>query len=753
MAATNLGEHAGFAAMAGMHGLVSGGRVAANWLLDGRFWFASGAPDQTVIRVFDPATKAVTDLFDTAALRSALSAIVGRALPYQGLPFESFAPLAGGAVRFRFEGHDYQYEPASHAVTRMPEPSMVDQHFGADPASRGRPGLMTRPTFFSDQGQVPEPLSPDGRRFAALKDGNIHIRSVSDGRYDGLTDDAEPLDSWDIESVRAGISSSGSIMSLTVNPWSPDSTRLYATRHDRRGIRPISRIRYHRHFDEVESAHITRSGDALVATQPYVFDVYSGARVKIAVDPVDAFILFLGWSDDGSTVFIVRFSRDLKVGEVFAADAATGSARMLLRETGATFIRIQHEVLGGRTGCTMLPGGRGFLWESERSGWKHLYHYDADGSLVRQLTEGEWPVADVLGFEASADRIYLSGAPDPARPYDVQTGKVALSGADLVWLTTEQGLHEAQFAPGFGYHIDTVQRPDLPPRSRVVGRDGELWHEFPEADVSKLVAAGWTAPREFVAKAADGITDLHGMMYLPPDFDGGKSYPVIEYIYGGPQVSMVDRRFMPMLPSTMGSLNHALPQLGYVVVVVDARGTPRRSKLFQDEVYGNWRASVTADHAAVLRNLAARHSFLDLGRVGIWGHSWGGYFTAACMFDAPDLYRAGVASAPGFDPFGMFIYEPYLGGVPGPETMAAYQAAMMYPDAGKLEGALMIAAGMNDLSVWHSAVAMSHALIEARKPHDFVPLPDQHHGYTTAFEAYFVEKLLRHFDTYVMRAG
>ncbi|MDT9599924.1 S9 family peptidase [Sphingosinicella rhizophila] len=730
--------------------LVKGGRVAANWLPDGRFWYIEGAPTDTRVKIFDPTTKSLSDLFDTKQVREAFRNTIGRDAPYAGLPFNTCQIGPDGSATFSVDGDEYRLKDGR--LAKLPKPSMMETHFGVDAKSRATPKMMQRPGIFSDGTPVPEALSPDGARFASLKDGDIHIRSVCDGRYDRLTDDAEPDNGWDVESLRMGISSSGSIMYLSVNPWSPDGGRLYATRWDARRVGSFSRIRYLRHFDEVETIRMTRVGDAMAVVQPYIFDIYSGARVRIELDPTDKFILLLGWSANGDSVYLFEASRDMRDLRVLEANAATGEVRCLFSESGETFIRIQHEVLGGRSGCTILPNGQGFLWESERTGWKHLYHYNLDGKLVRQLTEGDWPVGDVLTVDPAGGIVYFSAGIDQQRPYDIHLCRVTLAGGKVERLTEEAGIHDIQFAPDFSCFVDTVQRPDLPPRSSVRGMDGALWHAFPPADISALDALGWSPPEQVVMKAADGETDLWGVLHKPIDFDPSRKYPVIEYIYGGPQAAMVEHKFLPLAMSKMSGLNHALPALGYLVFVVDARGTPRRSKAFQDAVFGDWRHKVTADHAAALRHLAAQRSYVDLDRVGMWGHSWGGYFTTANMLDNPDLYRAGVASAPGYDPFGLFLYEPYIGGLPSAKTRAAYEAANLFKDAHGLQGALMIVAGMNDLAVFHDAVKMTNTLIEAGKIHEFVPLPNQHHGYGAAHEDYFVRKLVGHFDEHLMAA-
>lgn len=362
-----------FEALLGITGLLKSTRVQANWLPDGRLWYAEGAPTETRIRVFDPTTRAVTELFDVAAVRSALAASVGHDMPYSGLPFEQFYLSPDGLVQFTFDGTDYGYDLAANKIVSATRPGLAEQMYHNDAKSLATPNMMQRPAVFPDMPPVPEPMSPDGKRFASLKEGDIYIRVVSDGSYHRLTSDAEPCYGWDVESTRLGVNGSGQVIYLTVNPWSPDATRLYATHYDERGVRPRYRIRYLRHFEETEGLRAARAGDAIPDAQPYVFDVFSGERVKLDVDARDAFVLLLGWDSAGNGLFLCRVSRDMKRAEVLFADASTGAARVLFSEQCETFLRLQHEVLGGRTGCTMLPNGEGFLWESERDGWKHFF--------------------------------------------------------------------------------------------------------------------------------------------------------------------------------------------------------------------------------------------------------------------------------------------------------------------------------------------------------------------------------------------
>lgn len=744
-------DRAAFEACLDMASRVRGGRVAAHWMSDGRFWFVEGAPENTCIRTFDPNTGASEPLFDTARVRAALEAVIGREPPYLGLPFEAFTPTADGGAAFTFEGTDYVLNAAGDRISRPPGPSGFELAYGTDFKTRNTPRTFAQPSYFHGLLAGPEPRSPDGRWFAGVQNCNLYLRSAADGRIEQITRDGAPDCSWDVETVRAGLTAGGVPAARAVSPWSPDGLRLFATQFDKRGCGAITRTHLLKPVDEVERFGWTRSGEKLPEIVPFVIYTMDRSAIRLQVDTRDRFLLFLGWSKCGTLLYLVQYSRDMKAATVLEADALTGRTRTVYSEQGDSFIRIQHEVIWGRTGCALLPDGRGFVWESERDGWKHLYHYDLEGTCVARITQGDWPVADVQGFDPGTGMIYFTAHHDPRRPYDVHLCRVPLAGGTIERLTEGEGIHDIQMAPDYRGFIDTISKPDTPPRSVVRDITGRSLHRFPPMDISALQAIGWTAPEEFCVKAADGETDLWGVICKPRHFDAARSYPVIEYIYGGPQIAYAPHHFQTTAAGMWG-LTYALPQLGYVCVALDARGTPERSKAFHDVTFKEWRRHVTADHAAALKNLAEERPWMDLGRVGIWGHSWGGYNTFACMIDAPEVYRAGVCSAPGFDPYDLFIYEPYLGGVPAPDNRAAYEDALLYSEAPRLKGRLMIVAGSDDVGVWHSAMKMTHALIESRRDHEFVALPGQHHGFSQRHEAYVIDKLVGHFDRYVRDA-
>jgi dienelactone hydrolase len=737
-----------FQKVLGWSDLIENRRVVANWMADGRFWFAEGGPDDTVIQVFDPHAGGIGPLVDVARARASLEALLGHPLPYRGLPFDAVSFDDVGGVRFGFEGWGYRLDLGTYRIETLNVVNRAETWLGVSARAPTNPGTFMRPNCFGNRWSAPEVLSPDGRWFLSVQNHNLSLRGAVDGHLENLTGDGFEDYEWDVESPSSLL---GGLVRETASPWSPDSLKFFATRYDARATAPISRTHLLGYRDTVEWLRMARAGDVLPASQPFVVDTLNRTSIRLDVDIEDRFLLFIGWQSRGREVYFAQFTRDFRVGTLYGGDPTTGAVRQIFSETGETFIRIQHDVICGRGGCTILPDDMGFLWESERDGWKHLYHYSLDGALSGQVTSGAWLVCDVEGVDAKEGFVYFTAHHDPERPYDVHLCRAPLAGGPTERLTEGEGVHEIQLSPDFRSFVTTVSRPDSAPRSAVRTADGRKLHEFPGTDLGRLESTGWTAPEAFSVKAADGETDLWGLLFKPRGFDPAKRYPVLEYIYGGPQMACVPH-FFETESRGMLALKHALPQLGYVVVTVDARGTPERSKPFHDAVFRDWRRHVTADHATVLRNLARDRPWMDMGRVGAWGHSWGGYYTIASLIDNPDLYRAGVASAPGLDCYGVFLSEPYLGGAPGVDTKAFYEDADVFRDAPRLEGALMMAAGTNDVAMWHDAVKMTNALIEAGRPHEFVLLPEQYHVYGAKSLRYFVEKLVAFFDRHVMNA-
>ncbi len=583
-------------------------------------------------------------------------------------------------------------------------------------------------------GDLLEELSPDGRWFAGLKDYNLSLRSTYDGRSvqittDGIEDYQWGDVGWEDETRWAR--------------WSPDGFKLAVKKVDIRGVPKIPVVHWLKPTVEVEWVPYPQAGGSVPQTELYVVDIRSKRQVRVDTgEELDQNLFILAWRPDGSELLFVRLNREYKRLDLMAADPSIGAARVILTETRKTFVR--HPPWGRPLGFTLLEDGKRFIWASERHGWEHLYLYSIDGTLIRRLTEGTFPIVKVVAVDEKGGWVYLTAHGDRQRPYDTHLYQVNLEGKDFKRLTEAPGQHESQFSPSKQFFLDRHSSLDRPPLVEVRRADGKLLQTLARANIDALKELGWKPPEEFVVKAADGVTDLYGILYKPYDFDPNKKYPVIERIYAGPQIAYVHRRF-----TDVGDPNlYALAQLGFIIFMVDGRGTPERGKAFQDVGYGNFGRHEIPDHVAALKQVAATRPYMDLSRVGIFGHSWGGYFAIRALLLAPDVYHVGVASAPAVGE-GMEAYiEPYMG-LPQ-KNKEGYAYLSNLPLAGNLKGKLLLIHGTSDISVSFShTMKMVEALIRVGKPYELVVLPEIPHGFVGTSDRYWRDAIRRYFQEHL----
>jgi len=709
---------------------VKGGSITPHWMADGSsFWYAEGAPDNTVIWKVDPKANTKTPLFDTAPLRKAVAPLLGHEPPYQGLPFREFVFIDGEkAVKFTVEEKEFILQLDSYTVTRPPAVSEEEKN-------------RTRP-----QGE--EVPSPDGRWLAGVKDHNLWLRSTYDGLRVQLTTDGVEDYAWGFEDYWAWASAKWA-------SWSPDSFKVAVRRMDYRQVPKIPLVHWLQPIEQVEWHPVrsifstTKAGMPLPQTELVIIDILSKRQVRVdAGASPDLHLYILGWRPDGSELLFGRVDREFKKLDLLAADPATGATRVVLGESQKTFM--ENIVLGPalefQEMFLPLRDGQRFIWLSERDGWRHLYLYNFNGTLIRKLTEGAFPVEfwpTPLTVGEKAGWVYFTARGDPQRPYDTHLYRVNLEGEGFTRLTEATGQHAIQFAPSREFFLDTHSSMDRPSVVELRGADGRLLQMLSKADITALKDLKWSPPEEFVVKAADGKTDLYGVLYKPYDFNTEKKYPIIESIYGCPQAIQVPRTFTDW----RGIAPQALAQLGFVTFVVDARGTPGRGKAFQDVVYGNLGRFEVPDHVAVLRQLAAKRPYMDLERVGITGGSCGGYLTARALLLAPDVYRVGVAVAT-WDPQFANATEVWMG-LPQ-DNKEAYEYASNLPLAGNLQGKLLLIHGTSDTAApFSNIMKLVEAFIRAGKPYDLIVLPDQGHSFTGTSRTYSLEAIRRYFQEHL----
>jgi dipeptidyl aminopeptidase/acylaminoacyl peptidase len=435
------------------------------------------------------------------------------------------------------------------------------------------------------------------------------------------------------------------------------------------------------------------------------------------------------WSANGAQLAFVSTSRDHKQATLRVADAATGEVRDVYNETVAT----QYESGQGAVNWKFLPARNAFIWYSEKDDWGHLYLHDlATGKLKHQITKGNFVVTRVLQVDEEKGLIYFEAkGREPGRnPYYAHVYRVDLNGKGLTLLTPEDGNHAVSFSPDWKYFTDNYSQPHVPPVSVLRNAEGKLIAPLETADISKLQASGWKAPEPITVKSADGRWDLFGLLFAPPQVEPGRKYPVINYVYPGPQGGSMGGAWS-FMPSNRD--NQALAALGFVVVVIEGSCNPNRSKSFHDACYGSLAVNTLPDQVAGIRQLAARYPYLDTARVGIWGHSGGGSATAAAMFRYPDFYKVGIAESGNHD--NRNYEDDWAERYVGMEQKMSngrtnYQDDAVAQFAGNLKGKLLLAHGNMDDNVppYHTWLVVD-ALVKANKDFDLLIFPNARHGY------------------------
>jgi len=723
--------------------LTSGGQVHPAWSPDGKsLAFVDGRPEERRAWLVDLASGEKRELADTALLRERIREATGETPSGTGVPFAYLGFAGPRTIATQVGEHALMIDLDTVTVTKVPAESPLDVYLGTAATLRTTPRDYMRVQPLVDPAKEPEMVSPDGRFLASTRDGNIVLRSSYDGRETQLTTDGTRERDWRFDTYNPMLELVG--LAVPVTNWSPDVSRLAAYQVDNSGVALAPQVHYLKREEELVQRYHGKAGGILERYTLHLLDIYGRPAVTIDLgDTTDTYPCFAGWLPDGSEVVVLRMSRDCRTVDVLAADAETGAVRELFSESGDTFVRIHHDVYFGRKlGLWLTPDGQQILWLSERDGWQHLYAYDLQGNLLGQLTSGSWAVDAVKRIDET--HVWFTARHDQERPYDQHVCRVPLAGGEVQRLTTGPGVHNPIFAPHGDVFIDTFSTHDQPPASILrSSTDSTEIAELSRADTTDLDRFGWTPPEQFTVTAADGETELWGVMYLPHDFDPSKSYPVVEYVYGGPQLAVSPHSWDSLFTSTA----RAIAQFGFVTVLLDGRGTPGRSKAFHDVVYGNFAGALVDDHATAIQQLAERYTFFDGDRVGVAGHSWGGYTAFRLLADRPDVYRAAISSAPGFDPYSSILYECYLG-LPQ-HNKAAYDEANTLELAGQIEGALMIVGGTADHATWPDAMKMSEALIRAGKDHDFVPLPDQYHGHDSVHDSFVWRKAAAFFSAHL----
>lgn len=686
--------------------------VRATWLPGDRFWYRNAGPDGFEFVMYDAARSTRSAAFDHAKIAAALSTAGGKTYDAGHLPFMSFEFSADEkTISFTLKGQDWKCDLQAYSCA----------------GDAKRPEGEAKP--------APSVKSPDGKSAAFIRDWNLWLRDLASGKETQLTTDG--VKDFGYATDNAGWIHSDRAVVL----WSPDSKKIATYRQDQRGVGEMYLVETKVGHPKLDAWKYPLPGDDVVTMIQRVVIEVEGAKVIRLQLPPDQHRSTLcddlecrggewadvEWSKDSTHLAFVSTSRDHKHEQLRVADAATGAVRDVLEETAAT----QFESGQGRVNWHYLPASNEVIWCSERDGWSHLYLYDlATGKLKNQITSGEWTVTQVLRVDDKNRMIYfLADGREKGNPYFSHLYRVGFDGKKLALLTPEDDNHQVDMSPSGLFFVDSYSKADVPPVTVVRDESGKQISTVEKEDISRLTAAGWKPPIPITVKARDGVTDLFGVMFEPTNLDRSKKYPIINNVYPGPQGGSVGSWSF----SAARSDCQALAELGFVVVQIEGMGNPLRSKKFHDFYYGNMADNTLPDQVAGMKELAAKYPWIDINRAGIWGHSGGGYATAAAMFQFPDFFKVGISESGNHDnrEYEDDWGERYQGLlVKKADGATNYDEQANQALAKNLKGHLLLAHGtMDDNVPPYNTLLVVDALIKANKDFDLLLLPNQHHGY------------------------
>lgn len=756
--------------------------VTPHWLESGdRFWYSWENSKGRRFYVVDPVKKTKTLVFDPAAMAAAITSATGLPQESSHLPMQTIHYVKNDtAIQFEMN------VPKDADIPGYKPPAQADE---APPAAGAAPAPPTKTLYFEyDLGAgkltlLPErparkmrwaSESPDGKTVVFARGFNLFMMDAENyAKAQKKVDDATIVETQITTDGEDNFSYARRLQDQEKTAlrrdqgrnektprvpaigitWAKDSSRFYTVRRDSRKVadlwvinslaNPRPALETYKYdmpgepnatqsqleaFEPATKARVIvkaeRFPDQVIAIETE--RVSGRAREKEKTEPVSL-------SPTADKFYFTRLSRDNHKLDVCVADAKTGEVKTLIEERMNVYVESRP--------LRLLGDGKELLFWSERDGWGHYYLYDGDGKLKSQVTKGEFVTEDIAGVDEKARAIFVTaeGREDGENPYYMHLYRANLDGSGMRLLDPADASHTAAMSDSDRFFVDSASRVDTTPKSALYDTAGKLVLDLETTDTTALKEAGFKFPEPFSVKADDGVTDLYGVMYKPFDFDEKKKYPIIAFVYPGPQTESVTAVFTPKSP------NVALAQLGFIVIEVGNRGgNPHRSKWYHTFGYGNLRDYGLADKKAAIEHLASRFPFIDVERVGIYGHSGGGFMSTAAMLVYPDFFKVAVSSSGNHE---NNVYNKYWSekhhGVrevtdKDGKTTFEYTIDKNSDLAKNLKGHLLLATGDIDDNV-HPAntLRMVDALIKANKRFDMIMLPGRRHAYGEDNEYFF----------------
>jgi dipeptidyl aminopeptidase/acylaminoacyl peptidase len=717
-----------------VNSLVYHGVEHPEWISDTSFWYRDLGPEGTTYTLVDAAKGTKAPAFDHDKLAKALAA-AGAAK--QGDPHH----LALSAISF---------DGATLVVTAGGTQYRCDLSGNGSCAGKAAQGRRAGGRRAVEMG-----LSPDKTKLAFIRDWNLWVRDVATRKETQLTTDG--VKDFGYATDNAGWQSSDNPIVL----WSPDSKKIATFQQDQRKTQEMYLVPVTNSHPRLKAWKYPLVGDPNVTMIERVIinvDTPKVIRLKMPPDQHRSTLCDdvncrgggwddVQWADDGKTIAFVSTSRDHKQEWLRVADTSTGDIREVYAETAPKFFESGND----RVNWHYLPKTNEFLWFSERDNWGQMYLYDINtGKLKNQITKGEGNVTQVLAIDEPGRKLYfLAVGKEPGRdPYFRHYYSINFDGSGLKLLTPDDADHEITTSPDGSYFVDTASTPTTPQTTVVRDESGKILVNVAKQDISKLQATGWQPLTPITIKARDNQTDLYGFLFKPLHFDAKQKYPIVDLVYPGPQTGSCGSRSFAPSHRDMQSL----AELGFVVICIDGMGTPWRSKAFHEAYYGNLGDNTIPDQVTGIKQLAAKYPWINVDRVGIWGHSGGGNATGAAMFHYPDFFKVGIAESGNHDQrdYEDDWAEKWNGLlVKNPDGTTNYDSQANQYFAKNLKGHLLLAHGTMDNNVPpNNTLLVVDALIKANKDFDLLLIPNALHGYGEASQ-YMMRRRWDYFVRYL----
>lgn len=691
--------------------------VTANWFADssGFFYITQQKNEKRFIK-YDLSTKLAGPLFDHELLAKLLTEQLKKPINAYDLPVTDIRYIDKANLTLALSGKTYTLNVNDYTLT---------------PKEEQRPNLMER-------------VSPDGQWIAYSDKYNLFIKSTKTGTIKQLSSagkkNYEYASFYGWGEIIEG--ENGERPAHFRVQWSPDSKWIQTFICDLRKGQKMYLLDWSvdtLYKPKLLSYYRGSPGDTdMVYMTPVLFNIETGEEIiKSEFRNVNA--ASFEWSKEPGILYIENQVRGYQQLDLYRFDATTKNQSILYREKSATNIDTYRS-------WEIEEWGK-FIIASEKDGWRQLYLQDMKENKISPITNGGYYINDIAYIDKKSKNIIFiaSGKEAGRNPYYQHVYRIGLDGKPPILLTPENANHDISLSPDGNYFVDNISTYDQP--TKTVLREsatGKIIQELSKANVDDLLAMNYRLPEAFTATGRDGITTIYGAIWKPSTFDPAKKYPVIDQSYTGPHTNMFPRNFAMAISRG----NQALAELGFIVVCVDGLGTAGRSKAFHNVSYKNMGKNLT-DHVLAIKELSKKYSWMDSSRVGIFGHSAGGYDAGHAMLEFPDFYKVSVASSADHD-FRMekdWWPEMYMGW----PVDSTYNEVSNITMAKNLKGKLLIVHGGIDENVNPSATfKLAEALVKSDKEFDMLILPSQHHGYTGKVAEYFNKKLWNYFVEHLL---